>query len=901
MCRKSFLQILVVAAIVLACSNAAFAVVLEVRISSGADDYEQYVPSGDMDNGSGDLEITEEGSPASNQLIGLRFNGIDIPQGANITSAYVQFHVDETGVPDDNRPGTKFLRGEAVDNAAPFLDVDNNMSSRPTTSAEASWDWPEWLTEHEEGPDQRTSDISAVIKEIVDRPGWSAGNSLVLIINGSGENTAEAFEGEPDGAPLLHIEFSTKFASGPSPADGALVEDTWASLDWDAGETAVTHDVYMSDNFDDVNDRTAAAFLGNQAFSFATVGFPGFPYPDGMVPGTTYYWAVDEVEADGTTIHRGNVWSFSIPSKAAYDPSPRDGGKGVDPADTALSWTPGFGAKLHSVYFGDDLDTVTNAAGGIPTGTTRFTPGALEKDKVYYWRVDELNPPVTIKGDVWSFRTRPDIVITDPDLIGWWKLDNLSGKTVVDWSGYGNDGTTGGDPQLVEGAIDLGLDLDGSDYISLDAVADDLTSRNYTLSIWIKTTQGGEGNVFASNDSASGHVLLFGVNNGNVYVDDGPSTDWPPAVNDDQWHMITLVQSGTTIKLYTDGVQVASISTSIDVTTETRWSIGQEWDGSAPSDFYVGMVDDARIYNRALTQPEVAELMRGDPLVAWNPRPGNKTALDVEQATQPLAWSAGDNASQHDVYFGMDKDALDLADTSTADIYRGRQAGTSYSPPEGLEWGTGPYYWRIDEIKADGSVSAGSVWSFSVADFLIVDDFESYNDIEEAEPGSNRLYLTWLDGFDNPAVNGAIVGNLNVPIAETRAAYVNSGSQAMPFLYNNSGKYSEATLALAGTARDWTRQGVGQLSLWFRGESTNAAERMYVALNGRAVYHDNPNAAQAGAYEEWVIPLQTFADLGVTLNNVTSIAIGFGTPGSAGAGGTGTVYIDDIRLYRISP
>ena len=185
-----------------------------------------------------------------------------------------------------------------------------------------------------------------------------------------------------------------------------------------------------------------------------------------------------------------------------------------------------------------------------------------------------------------------------------------------------------------------------------------------------------------------------------------------------------------------------------------------------------------------------------------------------------------------------------------------------------------------------------------MADFLIVDDFESYNDIEEGQEGSNRLYMTWLDGFDNPATNGAVVGNLNVPIAETRAGYVNGGVQAMPFLYNNSGKYSEATLAPAGTARDWTRQAVGALSLWFRGEPTNAAERMYVALNGRAVYHVNPTAAQVDAYEEWVIPLQTFADLGVTLNNVTSVAIGFGNPP---AGGAGTVYIDDLRLYRVSP
>jgi len=162
--------------------------------------------------------------------------------------------------------------------------------------------------------------------------------------------------------------------------------------------------------------------------------------------------------------------------------------------------------------------------------------------------------------------------------------------------------------------------------------------------------------------------------------------------------MITLVQNGTIIKLYTDGVEVASITTSIDVTTETRWSIGQEWD-SGPSDFYIGAVDDARMYNRALTPDEVVELMRGDPLVAWNPQPGNNQTIDVEQGKQPLSWSAGDNASQHDVYFGTDKEAVNLADTSTADIYRGSQAGTSYSPPEGLAWGTGPYYWRIDEIN----------------------------------------------------------------------------------------------------------------------------------------------------------------------------------------------------------
>jgi hypothetical protein len=266
----------------------------------------------------------------------------------------------------------------------------------------------------------------------------------------------------------------------------------------------------------------------------------------------------------------------------------------------------------------------------------------------------------------------------------------------------------------------------------------------------------------------------------------------------------------------------------------------------------------------------------------------------------PLSWSAGEDATRHDVYFGTDELSVEGADASdTTGIYRGRQTAASYTPPEALAWGTGPYYWRIDEVAADGTISKGMVWSFSVGDFLTVDDFESYNDINEGEAGSNRIYLTWIDGYGT-ATNGAQVGNLNPPFAETRAPYVHTGAQAMPVLYDNNGKYSEATMALTGTTRNWTRQSVANLSLWFRGDTGNAAERMYVSINGKApVYHTNANAAQLTSYTEWVIPLSTFTAQGTSLASVTSVTIGFGTPGNTTvAGGTGTVYIDDIRLYR---
>jgi len=691
-------------------------------------------------------------------------------------------------------------------------------------------------------------------------------------------------------------------AENPLPADGATSPETWVSLGWSPGDGAVTHDVYFSDNLDDVTNGAADAFRGNQTLPFfmAGLGLPEDPYPNGLTPGTTYYWRVDEVEANGTTKYQGPVWSFSIPPRKAYAPVPRNRAK-YAPMDVKLTWTAGFGAKLHTVYFGNTFDDVNNATtGGARQAPATYTPsGPLAKGTTYYWRVDEFDGLNTYKGDVWSFTTLADITITDPDLVGWWKFDEGFGNKALDFSGYGNDGTFGGDPEWIDGVMDGALYLDGSDYVAIDGVVNDITGTNITLSIWIKTIQGGEGNVITCNDSASGHPLMFGVRNGGAYVYDGASADYSSVVNDDQWHMLTYVRNGSTGYIYVDGVQIGTYSATFTLDSVTRWSIGQEWDSSTPSDFYTGAVDELRIYNKALTADEVKLLMRGDPLLAWNPNPDKDSTVDLEKAKQGLTWSPGDNATQHDVYFGTDQGAVESANASdTTGVYRGRRALASYTPTEVLAWGTGPYYWRIDEVKADGTISTGAVWSFSVANYLVVDDFESYNDINEGEAGSSRIYLTWIDGYGT-ATNGSQVGNLNPPFAETRAAYVHSGNQAMPVLYNNNRMSSQATRTLTA-GRDWTREGVGNLSLWFRGDTANAAERIYVSINGKApVYHTNANAAQLTTYTEWIIPLSTFAGQGTGLTNVTSITIGFGTPGNTTVvGGTGTAYIDDIRLYR---
>jgi hypothetical protein len=195
------------------------------------------------------------------------------------------------------------------------------------------------------------------------------------------------------------------YAWGPIPADGALHPDTWVNLGWLPGPFAVSHDVYFGDNFDDVNDGAESAFQGNQDATFLVAGFPGFAYPDGLVPGTTYYWRIDEVnDTNPNSPWKGDVWSFLVPPKKAYEPAPVDGAKFIDP-DAELSWTAGYGAKLHTIYFGDNFDDVNNAAGGLPQGTLTYTPGPLELGKTYYWRVDEFDAVTTYKGDVWSFTT----------------------------------------------------------------------------------------------------------------------------------------------------------------------------------------------------------------------------------------------------------------------------------------------------------------------------------------------------------------------------------------------------------------------------------------------------------------------------------------------------------------
>ncbi|MFZ2404638.1 MAG: putative Ig domain-containing protein, partial [Methylobacter sp.] len=187
---------------------------INVRVAGGSDDAEQVVSTGAVALASSDLELTVDGT---NQTVGMRFNSIAIPKGAVIQNAYIQFTVDET----PSVAETLQVWGQAADNAATFTTAANNISSRPKTTASATWNPAAWPTLGAAGVDQQTPDIKAVIQEIVNRSGWTSGNSLAVIItgDGNGKRVAEAFEGLPSAAPQLHVEFAASGDPGNTTPD----------------------------------------------------------------------------------------------------------------------------------------------------------------------------------------------------------------------------------------------------------------------------------------------------------------------------------------------------------------------------------------------------------------------------------------------------------------------------------------------------------------------------------------------------------------------------------------------------------------------------------------------------------------------------------------------------------
>ena len=207
----------------------------------------------------------------------------------------------------------------------------------------------------------------------------------------------------------------SSFAVDPQPTSGNIVSNTWTTLTWQPGISSALHELYISDDYNDVNEGTVEPILTTD--SFQVVGSVGTPIPSGLAADTTYYWRVDEVnENHPDSPWRGEVWEFTVAPPTAWNPVPADTGKLIlGTWDVRLSWNAGLGAMVHYVYFSETFEDVNNApvATGTVTMETTFDPGPLDPNKTYYWRIDEYNGNNRVfhQGAVWSFRTTQWIVV----------------------------------------------------------------------------------------------------------------------------------------------------------------------------------------------------------------------------------------------------------------------------------------------------------------------------------------------------------------------------------------------------------------------------------------------------------------------------------------------------------
>jgi len=353
-------------------------------------------------------------------------------------------------------------------------------------------------------------------------------------------------------------------ATSPGPADGATGLGYDTNLSWSAGTLATSHDLYFG------TDPTpdASESQGNH-------GGTSFD-PDTLASATTYYWRVDEVNADGTTT--GAVWSFTTEAAAvmpgpASIPGPADAATGVS-IDANLSWTAGSDTESHDVYFGTSSSP---ALQGNQAGTS-FDPGPLAYSTTYYWRVDEVNAEGTTTGAEWSYTTE-----VTPPVVTAVHVDALTGSSTP---GSRNRWTVSVQIDAVDegNAPVSGVIVDGTWSNGATGGTSCTTNASGQCSVSKGNLKAGVASVVFSVDNLSGTGVSYGsgantVSQVTVFKDGGGGNLLPTAVNDSYSTTVDVPTSGNVLDNDDEGDAPATV-TSHDGTSTQGASISVLADGS---------------------------------------------------------------------------------------------------------------------------------------------------------------------------------------------------------------------------------------------------------------------------------------------------------------------------------
>jgi len=529
----------------------------------------------------------------------------------------------------------------------------------------------------------------------------------------------------------------------------------------------------------------------------------------------------------------------------ASEPTPTDEATDV-PRDVTLSWTPGELANTHDVYLGTAFDDVNDADAGSAllvsagqSATTYEPPSRLQFGQTYYWRVDEVNAP-------------PDSTVYAGEV---WSFTTEPVAYPIDGVNINATASSASQPDVGPENTINGSGLDVNDLHSTEPT-DMWLSGSEPLGAWIqyefdRVYKLHEMWVWNSNQLFEASFLGFGLRDVTVeYSTDG--VDWTALVGAPEFAQAP-------------GADGYAHNTTVDfggkVAKYVKLTATSNWAGLLPQ---YGL-SEVRIF-----------------YVPVNPRePSPDSGATEVDVNVTLSWRAGREAATHDLYLSTDEQAVIDATAPAVN-----PTDTSYSSlPLDL---ASTYHWRIDEANEAETPTTwqGDVWDFTTQEFIVVDGFEDYNDWPPDE-----IYTTWKDGYEDPA-NGAQVGNLLPSFAES--AIVHGGDQSMPLFYSNTGgaTHSEGTRTFA-VPQDWTRHGIQTLVLYFHGAPGNTGQ-MYVRINGtRIPYDGDPGNIAQPRWQPWTIDLTLS---GVNLQSIASLTIGVD-----GVGTGGTLYFDDIRLYRQAP
>ncbi|MGB2863046.1 MAG: hypothetical protein WBC05_06950, partial [Sedimentisphaerales bacterium] len=628
---------------------------------------------------------------------------------------------------------------------------------------------------------------------------------------------------------------------------------------------------------------------------FYVAGFPGFAFPEGLVPGTTYYWRIDEVnDAEPNSPWKGDIWSFSIPPKIAYSPVPDDGAEFI-PTDATLTWTAGFGAKLHYIYFGEDFDTVNNATDGEPLGVASYSPGPLQLAKTYYWRVDEFDIVDTYKGDVWSFTTEGAVsgpnpangaVDVKPTVVLSWVAGAVAASHEVyfgtDADAVKNATTASpeykGPKALGEESYDSGkLLLETTYYWRIDEVNGVSPDSPWAGNVWSFTT----GGFFVIDDfedyDVGNNEIWWAWKDGLGYAAHDNEPAYPgngtgSMVGDEttaSYTEETIIHGGNqSMPFFYDNNKQGYANYS---EVELMLDVVRNWTEEGVAELSIWFRGNAASVGSFTEAPVGTYTMTASGADIWNDADefhyAFKTLTGVGTiVAQVLSVDNTDPWAKAGVMF---RDTLEPGSKFAA-VY--------ITPGSGCRFQA-----RVDADAAatsDTSVVTSEQTAITAPYWIKLErDFAGNFRGYYSSNGSTWQQMSW--GAQNISMGSNIYIGLVVTSHNAAATC--------------EAKFSNVTIT--GTAgAQWTNQDIGIAS--------NAAEPLYVAVSNNAgvpavVVHDDPAAATIDTWTQWIIPLQTFADQGISLTNVDRIAVGMGTRGNMTVpGGSGKMYFDDIRLNR---